>query len=1085
MADTAYQQQLQQNFAYNQRWAKAGPYFTKLSPAQETQFRDWIKKNNINFDPNAKITDYDMRGFWLAQQQGKTPQTAINPYDRKLHFTDEFKTPYDRTFSNQSRYAHKNAPHWQDNRYLISPSGQIIFDQSKDTEDSPYPKETASTDPSYLDQFKARYPQYRNVPDADLAKAIYNQHYAKSMTWNQFSQAIGYSAPLSLPAQPPKTPAPSLYTWKDGTPFVNGELGAGEMAYSAIRSDIMAATGAMELVGSGIDRQLTSAIYRTDQLGTELYDLARYGGFPNSLNADTEAAILRDSYKPQDLSAKAVEHLIHPVTHVLGEVVHAVTKPVEHVANKAADVTQAKVQKYSPLGAALLGAEIKSLPTGIGLLLTTDNPLTSILGKLSTPLRETAAQLASDTKAATRDALVAASEKTGILKGRIATAAMKAASRDYENGMYELQGQQLTVDHDATEALRQGDLQLSKQDLYDLERYYEDPTGSYPLTAKQKVFASMYLEPMRSEVGMQPGYVPRVSLEHANFEVSAMRGEAEQFRGKRPYKHLSTDVDAYKSRGWYRLVPEDGKGPNMVAHLSQYENPEYPGQYRITALHNKELQDFPTQRVLPEGESEGESLYRSPIGSTVADTNGKSYRIETATRSEISHHSGKQFVENPVYTITRAWHQIRTAQITEAQKELTKRLLANYIRKPGEAVTGDVPIESRFFKGENNQPLYAPKPVANVIEAFMGNPRGSLYLGWRSFNHAILTASFVVPVWHGMNMVSMAMMEKLPRMLEGESWTHYGEAMHEVLNMSGQYRELVQKGYPFWTPRIYPQTLHETAASLLREMDTAHAEALLSKTGMALDTAKKGLKWYRDNVIHSVGPVSDTLTMSAIKERMAVYKEDLTTAADKVFQSMPQYRIRPTQALLHTLNEAQIPIFWFLPYHADRIAILWRRVKGAAGGDPEQLSRLAGNVLMATVIYPRLDQALRESTNNPKAHIERFGTNRIVADVYGAAERTQPDARLLGDLLTENGILATPASMVSESYRLKKNPSELAQAYGATATYPSHMEQLKKNLGYLPIYPIQNWVRAGGTGKGAVLGQFGIFIPPNKKQPQY
>jgi GGDEF domain-containing protein/predicted RNA methylase len=134
-----YARQLRANFAHNQPYAKSGPYFTQLPAAQEKQFRQWVAANNINFDPDAKIADYDMRGFWLARQNGKAPRTAINEYDNKLHFTDKFKTPYDRTFSNESRYAKPDAPHWVDGRYLVTADGRRIFDQAHDTEDSPYP----------------------------------------------------------------------------------------------------------------------------------------------------------------------------------------------------------------------------------------------------------------------------------------------------------------------------------------------------------------------------------------------------------------------------------------------------------------------------------------------------------------------------------------------------------------------------------------------------------------------------------------------------------------------------------------------------------------------------------------------------------------------------------------------------------------------------------------------------------------------------------------------------------------------------------------------------------------------------------
>lgn len=133
MPESKYQQSLLRNYARNKAWAKKGNYFTKLSPEQELAFRSWVAKNKVPFNPNAPVTDYDMRGYWMSLLHGGNPGTAINPYDHKLHFPDTYKTPYDKTFSNQSIYALPDAPRWKGNRYLIAPDGSVLFDATKDT----------------------------------------------------------------------------------------------------------------------------------------------------------------------------------------------------------------------------------------------------------------------------------------------------------------------------------------------------------------------------------------------------------------------------------------------------------------------------------------------------------------------------------------------------------------------------------------------------------------------------------------------------------------------------------------------------------------------------------------------------------------------------------------------------------------------------------------------------------------------------------------------------------------------------------------------------------------------------------------
>lgn len=110
-------------------YALPGPYISKLNPADEQTFQKWVKQNNVPFDPSS-TADYDMRGFWSALVS-KDPRavTAISPADGKIHFPDVWKTPYHKTFSNESIYATKSAPHWEGFK-LIDREGNVIADET-------------------------------------------------------------------------------------------------------------------------------------------------------------------------------------------------------------------------------------------------------------------------------------------------------------------------------------------------------------------------------------------------------------------------------------------------------------------------------------------------------------------------------------------------------------------------------------------------------------------------------------------------------------------------------------------------------------------------------------------------------------------------------------------------------------------------------------------------------------------------------------------------------------------------------------------------------------------------------------------
>lgn len=134
MPDGSYEKQLQENYARNKEWAKQVPYFTVLSPQDEIAFRAWIAQNKVPFNPNTPITDYDMRGYWKSLLGKSATGTSINQYDKKPHYPDTYKTPYDQTFSKESIYATPKAPAWSDDgRYLKDSTGKILFDATKQT----------------------------------------------------------------------------------------------------------------------------------------------------------------------------------------------------------------------------------------------------------------------------------------------------------------------------------------------------------------------------------------------------------------------------------------------------------------------------------------------------------------------------------------------------------------------------------------------------------------------------------------------------------------------------------------------------------------------------------------------------------------------------------------------------------------------------------------------------------------------------------------------------------------------------------------------------------------------------------------
>lgn len=115
--------------ARNAQFAKPGQYNTALPPTQEAQFRDWLTKNNVPFDPSASgPQDYDMRGYYKDVASKGGNETGVNPVDKKLHFPDTYKTPYHESFSAESKFATESNPFkWRGETLIDERTGTPVY----------------------------------------------------------------------------------------------------------------------------------------------------------------------------------------------------------------------------------------------------------------------------------------------------------------------------------------------------------------------------------------------------------------------------------------------------------------------------------------------------------------------------------------------------------------------------------------------------------------------------------------------------------------------------------------------------------------------------------------------------------------------------------------------------------------------------------------------------------------------------------------------------------------------------------------------------------------------------------------------
>jgi len=140
-------------------------YSTALSPTDEQRFLADVQAGKLGkYVDTSPSSDYDMRGFWKAQQ-GNDPiaSQSMNQNDGQMHFPDKWKTPYHQSFSNESQYASPTAPRWVNDSQLADPkSGEVIFDEKAATQGRRSALQHGTTIAQFLDSPEP--PELRAAP---------------------------------------------------------------------------------------------------------------------------------------------------------------------------------------------------------------------------------------------------------------------------------------------------------------------------------------------------------------------------------------------------------------------------------------------------------------------------------------------------------------------------------------------------------------------------------------------------------------------------------------------------------------------------------------------------------------------------------------------------------------------------------------------------------------------------------------------------------------------------------------------------------------------------------------------------------
>lgn len=530
----------------------------------------------------------------------------------------------------------------------------------------------------------------------------------------------------------------------------------------------------------------------------------------------------------------------------------------------------------------------------------------------------------------------------------------------------------------------------------------------------------------------------------------------------------------------------DGTSPAIAyIHKDEYTLPEAEKsigirQRSVVGIRNGQSFEVGQLHLKPDQKIEGQ---------TITDSTGQQWKIENATASEIERHSGVVYHHDLGISLAEARRQ-RLSRI--ATENLLNDLKTNpdfmglIQKKTGEDKPGWSSFENPHLNG-----YMAPKRLQRTIDTVLGSHRSFGELGGAGgmINTAMLRANFLVNIWHMENIGEMALTEGVPDLAKIKFFNGMGspgvvKSVSQVTSGGEDYLTLMRDGFPFMRVRTLDKGIYRNAvSSLVKEVDGPQIRELVRQGRLDESTLKylgDGLKGYLTTAgnksLHGldmyegwpIWTMDDAVKLRAVYSRMDRTGEDLLTSGRKVAKEFPQYRLRYSTPGLGPLMDGmqRSGLLWFLPYHVDRFAILARRLGKATTLDPRAIGQLLASAAIVSIVYPTLDDAVQRAFHSSKAHVERFGSERVMDQARKVVEHKAPVSSLIS-------LMITPSSLVSI---LGGGLSEYGQKNEGDKPVHEQVADIMAE-GAKSIYPLQNissQVDFEENLRNAFLSQVGI-----------
>lgn len=902
-----------------------------------------------------------------------------------------------------------------------------------------------------LDQIRKQVPQAAGWSDQRLMQYYYwKVAEPRGMSWQVFAQSVGYEPPAAPTFRQKLDDA-----WDKASSFV-GNIEA--QAITGAMHTPQRVLGLADVGITGLENLLTQG---ASSITATAGELIRPGGSASNIPEATREVErgMGGPYIPLTEEGRAIQSDIGAIGAALEK----------HVPNwlKPSVESEAAYEHFGPAA----GAVAKVALPAVAAVLSMDTPISrAITENVSEPLQE-----------AIGKGVAKAMNKTEFTRNWL-------VARRLEDRLWMHAGQIDAANEEAAQiAKRWANLDLTDEDRRALFKFQEDP--EFPLTERQQAAYTSIYPDIKAE-GWEPGYVHRIPIRTqeggAGRILSALR------HADRPSiaPRVSLEEGSQEERQMYKLVPvgesAEGTEPSIAyIHKDEYTLPEAEKsigvrQRSVVGIRNGQSFEVGQLHLKPDEKIEGQ---------TITDPTGQEWKIENATASEIEHHSGVVYHHDLGISLAEARRQ-RLSRIATENLLNDMKTNPDFMGLIQKKTREDRPGWSSFENPHLNG-YVAPRKLQRTIDTILGSHRSFGELGGAGgmINTAMLRANFLVNLWHMENIGEMGLTEGVPdlakiKFFNGMGTPNVVKSVSQVTSGGEDYLTLMRDGFPFMRVRTLGKDIYRNVvSSLVKEVDGPQIRELVRQGRLDESTLKylgDGLKGYLTTAgqksIHGldmyegwpIWTMDDAVKLRAVYSRMDRTGEDLLTAGRKVAKEFPQYHLRYSTPGLGPLMDGmqRSGLLWFLPYHVDRFAILGRRLYKAAILDPRAISQVLASAAIVSIVYPALDDAVQRAFHSSKAHMERFGSERVMDQARKVVEHKAPVSSLIS-------LMITPSSLVSI---LGGGLSEYGQKNEADK--PVH-EQVADMMaeGAKAIYPLQNissQVDFEENLRNAFLSQVGI-----------